>query len=101
MSEECEPPPYCADMASDPPPPYSEAVAGVQPSPQHLLARQDMTQVMIEQQWNNLENNTANTDREQLIVPVQKKKHGQWIPIVFIVVIIKIIIIIAIMSSWH
>ena len=88
MSKECSPPPYSADLAHDPPPPYAEAVAGVQLSPRQLFTRQDITQVMIEQQWNNLQNNTASMDREQLIVPAQKKKRGHWIPIVFIVVII-------------
>ena len=100
MSQECSPPPYSKDMASDPPPPYAEAVAGVQLSPRQLFTRQDITQVMIEQQWNNLHKNTANMDREQLIVPAQKKKRWHWIPVCFIVVIIQIFIIIAIRSQY-
>ena len=97
---------------NDPPPSYSQAVQdehqnpgqpvqGVHLSPRQLLTRQDMTQVMIEEQWRNLQNNTANTDQEQLVVRQQKKNNcAKWGPTILIIVVIKIVIIICIRSQY-
>eukprot|EP00092_Neocalanus_flemingeri_P055186 GFUD01065126.1.p2 GENE.GFUD01065126.1~~GFUD01065126.1.p2 ORF type:complete len:108 (-),score=23.63 GFUD01065126.1:29-352(-) len=103
MSADSQPPPYFADIAHEPPPSYAEAVDGVQLSPRQLVmgTRQEMTQVMIDQQWSNLQNNTANTDQERLIVPAQRKNNCTRWPIILAIVIIKIIVIICIRASYY
>ena len=83
------------NMPDNQPPSYLQAVHGVHLSPTQLLTRPEMTQVMIDHQWTNLQNNTANTDQEQLIVPAQEKTNcacNRW-PMFVVGVIIKIIII--------
>jgi t-SNARE complex subunit (syntaxin) len=101
MAQDSQPPAYSTDMANDPPPSYVEAMEGVQLSPRQLLTRQEMTQVMIDQQWSNLQHNTANINQERLIAPVQQKKKGRCIPIIVVIVIIKIIVIICIRSEYN
>eukprot|EP00092_Neocalanus_flemingeri_P106690 GFUD01136909.1.p1 GENE.GFUD01136909.1~~GFUD01136909.1.p1 ORF type:complete len:121 (-),score=17.92 GFUD01136909.1:104-466(-) len=81
---------------------YAEAVDGVQLSPRQLVmgTRQEMTQVMIDQQWSNLQNNTANTDQERLIVPALGKNNCTRWPIILAIVIIKIIVIIGMQGKF-
>merc|ERR1712215_218910 len=86
---------------NDVPPSYMEAVTEVQLSPRELLTREQLTQVMVDQQWRNLENNTTNQDTDQLIVPqkkrmCKKKRNGllSFIVFSFVVIVGKIIMMI-------
>ena len=70
-------------------------------SPTHLLTRQQVTQVMIEEQWQNLANNTASLDKDRLIIPVQTKGGGSKLAYILgalLFIIVKIIIIVIIIK---
>ena len=81
---------------NDLPPSYMEAVTGVQLSPRELLKREQLTQVMVDQQWRNLENNTTNQDTDQLIVPEKNRNGYRCVPWIIFIIVLKIIIIVII-----
>ena len=66
-----------SSFSADPPPSYPEPIEYAQVSPRHL------TQVIMNQQWKSLLNNSSETDQEEAFAKEHRKKNnnkiGWWI----------------------